>query len=311
MNIYFSILGLAGLANLVGFFWLVITGFKRSVVWGLLVFLLSPLTAIIFALTNWFDARKPFLIYLVSLLLMIGTGAYMFMQVGSENMQKLTERLQSGEISMDEATRLFGKALSQSGNIELFPENTGIENNAATAGVAATQGSMQDTAVATAESPEIQTEIDAAPPAADPTAETTAPAVAEESPAAEPAQAANEEESGQGAAAEEQPDKSAQQTGRPPYPAPGTTVPDPLAVPKLPQEEESVVISLDKVGGYIGRYLILDMKNGSQQRGLLTKADGKSLMLNRKLYGGSMEYRVYTSQIKTVHVLKKGAEPKS
>jgi len=88
-------------------------------------------------------------------------------------------------------------------------------------------------------------------------------------------------------------------------------VPDPLAVPKPEPEEDSIVISLDKAGGYIGRYLIIDMKNGSQQRGLLTRVDARSLMLNRKLYGGSMEYRVYTSQVKTVHVLKKGAEPKS
>ena len=67
MNIYFTLFTLAWVLSLVGYLWLAIVGFKRSVLWGLLVLLLSPVTAIIFAMTNWFDARKPFLVYGVSM----------------------------------------------------------------------------------------------------------------------------------------------------------------------------------------------------------------------------------------------------
>jgi len=305
MNIYFSILGLALLLNLIGFFWLVVNGFKRSVVWGLLVFLFSPLSAVIFAATNWFDTRKPFLVYLGSLLLAIGIVVYMYTEVGGANLQKLSARLQTGEISMAEATRLLDKAMQQSGPADLFAEETPSLPADAAAADAEVRTGLHATAAAVTDAAAVQTDADEAPAAT----ETEVPVATETD--APPAQAAAPEEAAQGAAGEAQTEKAAQEPVRPSYPTPGSTVPDPLAVPKPEREENSIAISLHKVGGYIGRYLILDMKNGTQQRGFLTRADAKSLMLNRKLYGGSMEYRVYTSQVKTVHVLKKGTEPNS
>lgn len=294
MTIYLSILGLAALVNLIGFLWLVVTGFKRSVLWGLLVFLFSPLTAVIFALTNWFDARKPFVVYIVSLLLMVGTGVYMYSEVGTENMQKLSSRLQSGEIRPDEAVRLIEKAISQAGPVDLFreePETIAPESTDTTA--------------------DVQTGVLAG--AADPIAETVeaqsaSPTDATESEVETQAQADTQEEPPQ-----ENDATAATPTPAPPpaYPTQDRIVPDPLAVRKQARPEDSLQIAPDKAGAYVGRYLIIDMKNGSQQRGLLSRADEKSLMLNRKLYGGSMEYRVYTSQIKSIRVLKRGTEPKS
>ena len=292
MTIYSSILGIALLLTLIGFLWLVITGFKRSVVWGLLVFLFSPLTAIIFALTNWFDARKPFLIYMLSLLLAIGTGVYMYTEVGSANMQKLSSRLQSGEISFDEAVRLMEKAMLQTGPVDLFKDemqNSGVDPAAA-----------QPAALASAAEPAVQSSA-----GDEPAREADVPP-AEEVPAVEAPseQVATQEEATQDT-----------QTPAPPaapaYPTPDRIEPDPLAVRKEPRPQDTVQISIDSAGRYIGRYLIIDMKNGSQQRGLLARADEKRLLINRKLYGGSMEYPVYHSQIKTIRVLKAGTEPKT
>ncbi|MEJ2398236.1 MAG: hypothetical protein P8Z67_08310 [Gammaproteobacteria bacterium] len=62
MNIYLVLFIVFSVLNLVGFLWLEIVAFKRGVVWGLLVVLLSPITAIVFSLVNWFEARKPFLL---------------------------------------------------------------------------------------------------------------------------------------------------------------------------------------------------------------------------------------------------------
>lgn len=290
MTIYFSILGLAALVNLIGFLWLVVTGFKRSVLWGLLVFLFSPLTAVIFALTNWFDARKPFVVYIVSLLLMVGTGVYMYSEVGTENMQKLSSRLQSGEIRPDEAMRLIEKAILQAGPVDLFkeePETIAPDSTDKTA--------------------DVQTGV-LAGPTAEPVMETE-PAVPADAEVPVQAQVDTQDDTPQ------ETDTTAATAPPPPpppaYPTPDRIVPDPLAVRKEPRPEDSLQISLDKAGSYVGRYLIVEMKNGSQQRGLLARVDGKRLVLNRKLYGGNMEYPLYTSQIKSIRVLKQGTEPKS
>ena len=295
MTIYFSILGLAALVNLIGFLWLVVTGFKRSVLWGLLVFLFSPLTAVIFALTNWFDARKPFVVYIVSLLLMVGTGVYMYSEVGTENMQKLSSRLQSGEIRPDEAVRLIEKAISQAGPVDLFreePETIAPESTDTTA--------------------DVQTGVlaGATGPTAEPVMETE-PAVPADAPSEVPVEAQADTQND----LSQETDTSAAAAPSPPpppaYPTRDRIVPDPLAVRKEPRPEDSLQISLDKAGSYVGRYMIVEMKNGSQQRGLLARVDGKRLVLNRKLYGGNMEYPLYTNQIKSIRVLKQGTEPKS
>ena len=52
-----------GLASLVGFVLLDIQAFRESPLWGLLVLFLSPIAAVIFAIRNWEQARKPFLVY--------------------------------------------------------------------------------------------------------------------------------------------------------------------------------------------------------------------------------------------------------
>lgn len=296
MTIYFSILGLAALMNLIGFLWLVVTGFKRSVLWGLLVFLFSPLTAVIFALTNWFDARKPFVVYIVSLLLMVGTGVYMYSEVGTENMQKLSSRLQSGEIRPDEAVRLIEKAILQAGPVDLFreepetiaPESIDKAADVQTGVLAGATGSITE--------PAMEAE----------------PAVPADAPSEVPVQAQVDTQQDD---TPQETDTTAATAPPPPlppaYPTPDRIVPDPLAVRKEPRPEDSLQISLDKAGSYVGRYLIVEMKNGSQQRGLLARVDGKRLVLNRKLYGGNMEYPLYTSQIKSIRVLKQGTEPKS
>lgn len=56
------------LVSLAGFVWLLVVAFRHSVGWGLLVLFLSPITALIFAVKNWEESRRPFLLY-------VGSGA--------------------------------------------------------------------------------------------------------------------------------------------------------------------------------------------------------------------------------------------
>lgn len=61
---------LGSLVCLSGHLWLMIRAFQKSVLWGLLVLLLSPLANILFAIKYWALARKPFLLSVAGVALM-------------------------------------------------------------------------------------------------------------------------------------------------------------------------------------------------------------------------------------------------
>jgi uncharacterized integral membrane protein len=63
MQFLAMLMPLLGLVAFAGFVWLVVVAFKNSPMWGVLVLLLSPITAIIFAVKNWEESKKAFLVY--------------------------------------------------------------------------------------------------------------------------------------------------------------------------------------------------------------------------------------------------------
>ena len=58
---------------LVGFIWLVVVAFKKSVWWGLGT-LIVPFVGLIFAIMNWQTAKTPFLVYLGGVVLCVIGG---------------------------------------------------------------------------------------------------------------------------------------------------------------------------------------------------------------------------------------------
>lgn len=64
------ILGIGGLIALVGAIWLLVVTFKKSILWGILS-LLIPFVSLIFVIMNWELTKKPFLIYLGGIVLVI------------------------------------------------------------------------------------------------------------------------------------------------------------------------------------------------------------------------------------------------
>jgi hypothetical protein len=63
MKLLALLMPLLSLATLGTFIWLVVVAFKRSALWGVLVLLLSPIAAIVFAVKHWPEHKKPFLAY--------------------------------------------------------------------------------------------------------------------------------------------------------------------------------------------------------------------------------------------------------
>jgi len=71
--------------------WLLVVAFKESALWGVLVLLFSPITAIIFAVKYWNEAKKPFLVYVGSGAASLAIVFMMFAVVGGQMMQMAAE----------------------------------------------------------------------------------------------------------------------------------------------------------------------------------------------------------------------------
>lgn len=67
-----------GLVALFSLIWLIIRAFKKHILWGLAVLLLSPISALFFGIKYWRDEKKPFLAYMSSFGVATGLAAYVF-----------------------------------------------------------------------------------------------------------------------------------------------------------------------------------------------------------------------------------------
>jgi hypothetical protein len=56
--------------SLIGGIWILVLAFRKSILWGLLCLFISPI-AIVFAIQNWAIAKRPFLIEIAGVVLLI------------------------------------------------------------------------------------------------------------------------------------------------------------------------------------------------------------------------------------------------
>lgn len=68
MGMILSILGIV--IALVGGIWLLVKAFQTSILWGLGCLFLAPVQ-LVFIIMHWGEAKKPFLIYLAGIILMV------------------------------------------------------------------------------------------------------------------------------------------------------------------------------------------------------------------------------------------------
>jgi hypothetical protein len=104
---------LAALVALVSYIWLVVVAFKKSVGWGFAVMLLSPITAIIFAIKNWRKSKKPFLIYITTSTACYAYIGYIFVYLGGLEMMDMAQRMQQGKFSEQEAVQFMEKTMDR------------------------------------------------------------------------------------------------------------------------------------------------------------------------------------------------------
>ena len=77
----FLLWGLGGLLSFVGGLWLLILAFRQSVLWGLAVMII-PFASLFFIVKFWAEARHPFFVSLVSIVLMV-VGAFVGVMTAS------------------------------------------------------------------------------------------------------------------------------------------------------------------------------------------------------------------------------------
>ncbi len=281
MDTYFIILAIALLLTTIGFVWLVVVGFKRSILWGILIFLLSPFTAIAFAFTNWYEAKYAFLLHILSLTAFLGVGYVLIAdEIGLERIQKVSTAVESGQIKDNE----FFLYLDPN---TLLP---GEEDEELEAGIDLDGDGIIDTPQKVITGEETTT-TDGEKRVVDPivTVDDTEITKLTESKEGEELEVIITE------------DKKPKLD----YPTPGNITADPLVAPKKKTESASVRVKLSKVNRYIGRYFIITTKKGTQHRGILVKVTKSRIILERKIYGGTFRYKVSKKRIKRLDMFKK------
>ena len=100
----------ASIVSLVAFVWLCVVAFKKHIGWGLAVFFLSPIAAIVFAIKYWQDSKKPFLIYAGSVAAFFVLAILAFSSMGGFEMMDMAHRMSQGEEISDEEAAQFMQA---------------------------------------------------------------------------------------------------------------------------------------------------------------------------------------------------------
>lgn len=112
MQILGLLLPVFGLIAFAAFVWLLVVAFRQSALWGVLVFLLSPISAVLFAVKYWDEARKPFLAYAGSIAGCIVLAVIMIGFVGAPMVQ-MAAQMNEGEVGQDEAVEVMEETMDR------------------------------------------------------------------------------------------------------------------------------------------------------------------------------------------------------
>ena len=93
---------ITGLIALVAFVFLIIAGFKRSVLWGIVV-LLIPFGTLVYGIKYWAEVKKPFLGYVCANAISYAIFFYVFNQFGGMEMINMSQKIHDGTMTEQDA----------------------------------------------------------------------------------------------------------------------------------------------------------------------------------------------------------------
>ncbi len=111
---------LVGIILLASYIWLAVVAFRRRVLWGVLVLLLSPITAVIFAAKYWVEAKEPFLLFMVCFTLYFSYTGYIFVHMGGPEMFDMADRMERGEFTEEDAFNFIEDTMDRMGSSGLL-----------------------------------------------------------------------------------------------------------------------------------------------------------------------------------------------
>jgi hypothetical protein len=117
------------LVGFAAFVWLTVVAFKRSPLWGVLVLLLSPIAAVVFAVKHWQESKKPFLIYagsaalcFVFVVAMIAMGGFAMMAMAKAAQEQQFGEQPMNEMPGDAVVTIEGSGMPEPGAPDHFQE---------------------------------------------------------------------------------------------------------------------------------------------------------------------------------------------
>lgn len=113
LNIVFFIISIIAL---VAFGFLLVSSFKRSVLWGLAVLLL-PFATLFYGIKYWHEVKKPFLVYVGTNTLCLAAAVFVFVQVGGMQAIEMAGKINNGTMTEQDAAQFMMAAM---GGMELM-----------------------------------------------------------------------------------------------------------------------------------------------------------------------------------------------
>jgi len=108
-----AMLGLLGIVSLISFIWVVVIAFKQDIIWGLGC-LFIPLIIIVFGIMHWDKCKKPFLIYVVtSIVLGVMYFKIVYAVFSQTGAMDLGAQVESGEITQQEAEQRMQQRMAE------------------------------------------------------------------------------------------------------------------------------------------------------------------------------------------------------
>ena len=120
-SIYIAMTVIA-IVSLIAFGFILVSGFKRSVLWGLAV-LLIPFAVLVYAYKYWAEVKKPFLVYAACSVLSIGLVFKVFVDMGGMQAIEMAQKIENGTLTEQEAAQFMVS------NMEMMQE-MGVDSQA-------------------------------------------------------------------------------------------------------------------------------------------------------------------------------------
>lgn len=290
----YIVMTVIGIVSLIAFGFILVSGFKRSVLWGLAV-LLVPFAVLVYAYKYWAEVKKPFLVYAACSVLSIGLVFMMFTEMGGMRAIEMAQKIEDGTLTEQEAAQFMVS------NMEMMQE-MGVDSQAEIMVQMQADPNVSDEDMKQMGALFQQIEDVASGKKASITdrfgesvdeAESSADDMLEQL----RRQAEQNLQAEQAVAAEPEPVK-------PLVPMP-TYVESPI---KAPVEQAKVAlrttgtVAVSEARDYLGKMMMVTTESGTERRATLLNVERNKLEFQRRAYGGSLTFKLRPDEIKSMEL---------